>query len=134
MIKVHGSTDYVITSLIISVITDTEYLYFYKMKTFKISCRKVKISEKCEIRPGVEICSFQPEVKGTCISKTSHPGVNFTSPMCNMPVSPLESKICKMTNLHTAGHFERELHLFSQNQRLKQTPSQKFLTDSPVGF
>ena len=40
-----------ITSISISLITDlslvsynlTEYLYFYKMKTFKISCRKVKI-------------------------------------------------------------------------------------------
>ena len=104
------------------------------MKTFKISCRKVKISEKGEVHPRVEICSFQPEVKCACISKKSHPGVNFTSATCNMPLSPLESKICKMTNFNTAGHFERELHLFSQNQRLKQTPSQKFITDSPVGF
>ena len=35
--------------------------------------------------------NFQPEVKGTCISKRSHPGVkfysgvNFTLPTCNMP-------------------------------------------------
>ena len=32
-------------------------------------------------------------------------------------------------------HFECELqHLFSQNQRLKQTPTQKFLTDSTARF
>ena len=37
--------------------------------------------------PGVEIFSFQPEVKGTCISKKIHHGVNFTSPTCNMPLS-----------------------------------------------
>ena len=64
------------------------------MKTYKISCRKVKIS----ISPGVEIFSFQPEVKGTCISKKTkqnknqpglkfHSGVNFTSPTFNMPLS-----------------------------------------------
>ena len=41
----------------------SEYLFLYKMKTRKRSCRKVKIS----ISPGVEICSFQPEVKGTSI-------------------------------------------------------------------
>ena len=51
----------------------SEYLYFYKRKTYKISCRKVKIS----ISPGVEIFSFQPEVKGTCISKKIHPGLKF---------------------------------------------------------
>ena len=31
-------------------------------------------------------------------------------------------------------YVECKLHLFSQKQRLKQTPLQKFLTDSPVGF
>ena len=35
---------------------------------------------------GVEIFSFQPEVKGTCMSTNIHPGVNFTSPTCNMPL------------------------------------------------
>ena len=40
----------------------------------------------------MEILSFQPEVKGTCISKKIHPGlkfhpgVNFTSPTCNIPL------------------------------------------------
>ena len=65
------------------------------MKTYKISCRKVKIS----ISPGVEIFSFQPEGKGTCISKKKkkkkknqpglkfHSGMNFTSPTFNMPLS-----------------------------------------------
>ena len=37
------------------------------------------------IHPGVEILSFQPEMKGMCISKKSHPGVIFTSPTYNMP-------------------------------------------------
>ena len=50
------------------------------MKTFKISCRKVKIS----ISPWGG--NFQPEVKGMYISKISHPGVNFTLPTCNMPL------------------------------------------------
>ena len=42
--------------------------------------------------PGVKTFRFQPEVKGTCISKKSHPGlkfhpgVNFTSLTCNMPL------------------------------------------------
>ena len=36
--------------------------------------------------PGVEIFSFQLKVKGTCISKKIHPGVNFTSLTCNMPL------------------------------------------------
>ena len=35
----------------------------------EIPLRKVKIS----ISPGVKIISFQPEVKGTCLSKKSHP-------------------------------------------------------------
>ena len=35
--------------------------------------------------------------------------------------------------MHT-GDFECESHLFSQNQSLKWTPSQTFLTDSPVGL
>ena len=52
----------------------------------------------------------------------------------NSLISLVESKICKKTDVHTAGHFECELHLFSQNQRLKQTPSQKFLTDSTARF
>ena len=50
----------------------------------------------------------------------------------NSLISLLESTICKKVNVHTVGHFECELHLFSQNQRLKQTPSQKVLTDSPA--
>ena len=50
----------------------------------------------------------------------------------NSLISLLERKICKKTNVHTACHFECDL--FSQNQRQKQTPSQKFLTDSPVEF
>ena len=42
--------------------------------------------ENINFHPGVEIFSFQPEVKGTCISKKSHPGVNLTLPTCNMPL------------------------------------------------
>ena len=34
-------------------------------------------------------------------------------------ISLLASKICKKTNVHIAGHFECELDLFNQNQRLK---------------
>ena len=46
----------------------------------------------------METFSFQPEVKGTCISKKIypalkfHPGVNFTSPACNMSVTVLRFK------------------------------------------
>ena len=45
-----------------------------------------------QFHPVVEIFSFQPEVKGTCISKKIHPGLKFhpgvifTSPTCNMPL------------------------------------------------
>ena len=53
------------------------------MKACKIPCRKVKIL----YHPGVEIFSLQPEVKGTYISKKTHPGMNFTSPTCNMPLT-----------------------------------------------
>ena len=42
--------------------------------------------QKYPFHPGVEIFSFQPEVKGTCILKKIHPGLNFTSPTCNMPL------------------------------------------------
>ena len=48
--------------------------------------------QKYPFHPIVEIFSFQPEVKGRCISKKIHPelkfhsGVNFTSPTCNMPL------------------------------------------------
>ena len=52
------------------------------MKTFKISCRKVKY----QFHPTVEIFSFQHEVKGPCMSKKNHPLVYFTSPTCNMPL------------------------------------------------
>ena len=34
---------------------------------------------KHPFHPGVEIFSFQTEMKGTCISKKSHLWVNFTS-------------------------------------------------------
>ena len=37
---------------------------------------------KYPFHPGVEIFSFQPEVKGTCTQKK----LNFTSPTCNMPL------------------------------------------------
>ena len=50
--------------------------------TFKISWRKVKMSNS----PRGGIFSLQPEVKGTFISKKTDPGVNFTSPTCNMPL------------------------------------------------
>ena len=57
-----------------------------------IKWKHVKYAERSKypFHPGVEIFSFQPEVKGTCISKKIHhglkfhPGVNFTSPTCNM--------------------------------------------------
>ena len=34
-------------------------------------------------------------------------------------ISLLASEICKKANVHTSSHFECELLLFSQNQRLK---------------
>ena len=46
----------------------------------------------------------------------------------NYLITLLENKICKKTNVHTASHFECELQHFSQNQRLKQTPSQCFFS------
>ena len=48
--------------------------------------------QKYPFHPIVEIFSFQPEVKGRCISKKIHPGlkyppgVHFTLPTCNMPL------------------------------------------------
>ena len=60
----------------------SEYLYFYKMKTCKISCRKVKIS----ISPRDGNFQFSARVERCVFSKKIHPGVNFTSPMCNMPL------------------------------------------------
>ena len=51
----------------------SEYPHFYKMKTCKISSRKLKIS----ISPWGRIFSFQPEVKDTYISKKPHPGLKF---------------------------------------------------------
>ena len=65
-----------------------EYTYFYKMKTLKYHTKR----SKYPFYPGVEIFSFHPEMKVTCISKKSHPGVNFTSPTCNMPLS-LDQKL-----------------------------------------
>ena len=41
---------------------------------------------KYPFHPKVEIFSFQPEAKGTCISKKLQPEVNFTWPTCNMPL------------------------------------------------
>ena len=61
---------------------------FIKWKHVKYHAER----SKYPFHPGVEIFSFQPEVKGTCISKKIHPGlkfhprVNFTSPTCNMPL------------------------------------------------
>ena len=61
---------------------------FIKWKHLKYHAER----SKYPFHPGVEIFSFQPEVKGTCISKKIHPGlkfhprVNFTSPTCNMPL------------------------------------------------
>ena len=37
-------------------------------------------------------------------------------------------KSSRQKNKQAAGHFECKPHLFSQNQRLKYIPSQKFLT------
>ena len=55
---------------------------FIKWKHVKYHAER----SKYPFHPGVEIFSFQPEVKDTCISKKIHPGVNFTSPTCNMPL------------------------------------------------
>ena len=52
---------------------------FIKWKHVKYHAER----SKYPFHPGVEIFSFQPEVKGTCISKKIHPGGNFTSPTCN---------------------------------------------------
>ena len=54
----------------------SEYLYFYKMKTCKISCRKVKIS--ISPRGG----NFQFSARGVRYTYLK----NFTSPTCNMPL------------------------------------------------
>ena len=58
------------------------------MKTYKVSCRKVKIS--ISLRAG----NFQFSARGekyVYLKKTHpglkfHPGVNFASPTCNMPL------------------------------------------------
>ena len=61
---------------------------FIKWKHVKYHAER----SKYQFHPGVKIFSFQPELKGTCISKRIHPGlkfhpgVNFTSPTCNMPL------------------------------------------------
>ena len=76
-------------SLIVSLITDllsvitSEYLYFCKMKTYKISSRKVKIS--ISLQGG----NFQFSAQGEryVYLKKTHPGVDFTSPTCNIPLS-----------------------------------------------
>ena len=62
---------------------------FIKWKNLKYHAER----SKYPFHHGVKIFSFQPEVKGTCIAKKSHPGVKFypgvkfTSPTCNMPLS-----------------------------------------------
>ena len=48
---------------------------------------------KYPFHSGVESFSFQPEVKDTCISKKSQPGVNFTSPRCNIPLCFQKKKL-----------------------------------------
>ena len=53
------------------------------MKTFK---RYRAERSKYPFHPRVEIFSFQPEVKGTCISKKINLGVHFTSPTGSMPL------------------------------------------------
>ena len=84
----HNSTDYDITSFITSLITDlllynlTECLYFYKMKTFKISCRKVKIS----ISPRGGNFQFSARGERHVHLKKISPWGDFTSPMCNIPL------------------------------------------------
>ena len=85
----------------------TAILFFFQLKTYHwafviyqnicifIKWKHVKYHverSKYSFHPRVEIFSFQLEVKGTCISKKIHPklkfhpGVNFTSPKCNMPL------------------------------------------------
>ena len=65
------------------------YLYFYKMKTHKISCRKVKIS----ISPWDENFHFSARGERYVYLKKIQPGMkfhlgmNFTLPTCNMPLS-----------------------------------------------
>ena len=67
----------------------SEYLYFYKMKTCKISCRKVKIP----ISPLGGNFQFLAQgerhvyLKKVYPGLKFHPGVNFTSPTCNMPLT-----------------------------------------------
>ena len=55
---------------------------FIKWKHVKYHAER----SKYPFHPGVETFSFQPEVKGTCISKEIYPRVNFTSSTCNMPL------------------------------------------------
>ena len=58
----------------------SEYLYFYKMKTFRMSCRKVKIF----ISPRGGNFQFSTRCERYVYLKKTHPGVNFTSPTCNV--------------------------------------------------
>ena len=73
---------------------------------------------KYPFHPGVENFSFHPGLKGTCISKKIpsgvkfQPGVNFTSPTCNMPLS-------QKTIFNPVRHLE--LSLSSENCELLKT-------------
>ena len=80
--------------------------------------------------------SNRPVVTGICDSNKSQARhhCNLQQLKIRSLISLLADKICKKTNVHTAGHSEREQHLFIQNQRLKEIPSQKFLTDLPIGL
>ena len=68
---------------ILSVITYQNICVFIKWKHIKYHAER----SKYPFHPGEEMFSFQPEVKGTCVLKKSHPGVNFTSPTCNISVT-----------------------------------------------
>ena len=55
---------------------------FLKWKHVKYHAERWKYA----FQPGVEIFSFQPEVKGTCISKKKFTPGWIHSPTCNMPL------------------------------------------------
>ena len=65
-------------------------MFFYKMKTFEVSCRKVKISISHRVG------NLQFSVQGEkYVYLKNHPRVNFTSRTCNMPLRTQTSNYVK---------------------------------------
>ena len=85
---------------------------------------------------GVETFSYQPKVKGTCISKKVypalkfHPRVNFTSPTCNMPLTEKKQVLYMNYNLLYHGinmylntcEYIQDMTLFENVETPAQSP------------